>query len=207
VIKLWGRTTSSNVMKVMWLLDELGLTYERVDVGGAFGGTSTEHFLAMSPLGLIPALEEDGFALFESNAILRYICNAHAPDTALYPQSPRARAAVEAWMDFQQAALSHHQSILFGGLVRTAPDKRDNAAISAAISQAARIWAVLNARLASQSYIAGNDVTLADMAFGPHVHRWFNISFERPDAPHLFAWYQRLLARPAYKAHCAGAIV
>ncbi len=207
VIKLWGRNTSSNVTKVTWLLEELGLDYERIDAGGRFGGTDTPHYRAMNPLGLVPALEDGDFTLFESNAILRYICNAHAADSAIYPLAPRARASVEAWMDFQQTALSRHQSIVFQGLIRIAPEKRDNAAIAAAIKEAARIWAILDARLASHPYVVGDDITLADMAFGPHVHRWFNMSFERPEAPCLRAWYERLLARPAFKAHCAGPLV
>lgn len=207
MVKLWGRKTSSNVTKVIWLLEELGLSYQRIDAGGPFGGTDTPHYRAMNPLGLVPALEEDGFTLFESNAILRYICNVHVAHCTLYPQAPHARATVEAWMDFQQTALARHQSIVFQGLVRIAPEKRDKAAIAAAIKEAARIWAILDACLTSHPYIVGDDITLADIAFGPHVHRWFNMSFERPDAPYLHAWYERLLARPAFKAHCAGALV
>jgi glutathione S-transferase len=207
VIKLWGRSTSSNVMKVIWLLEELGLDYERIDAGGAFGGTDTPHYRAMNPLGLIPALEEDDFSLFESNAILRYICNAHAPRSAIYPEAPRDRASVEAWMDFQQTALSQHQSIVFRGLIRTKPENRDNASIASAINEAAKIWSILDALFAAHPYVAGNGITLADFAFGPHVHRWFNMSFERPDAPQLYAWYQGLLARPAFKAHCTGPLV
>ncbi len=207
MIKVWGRSTSSNVMKVLWLLEELGLKYERIDAGGAFGRTDTPHYRAMNPLGLIPTLEEDDFTLFESNVILRYICNAHAPNSPIYPKAPSTRASVEAWMDFQQTALSRHQSLLFQGLIRTAPEKRDNAIIATAIKDAAAIWGILDARLSSQSFVSGQDITLSDFAFGPHVHRWFNMEIERPDTPHLYAWYQRLLERPAFKAHCAGPIV
>src|SRR5882672_5466613 len=103
MIKIWGRSTSSNVKKVIWLLEELGLHYQRIDLGGPFGGTETPHYRAMNPLGVVPALEEDDFMLFESNAILRYLCNAHAGQ-ALYPEAPRARAIVDAWLDFQQTA-------------------------------------------------------------------------------------------------------
>ena len=209
MIRLWGRATSSNVMKVMWLLEELGLAYERRDVGGPFGGTATEEYRAMQPLGLVPALEEDGeFTLFESNAILRYLCNAHAPSTALYPSEPRPRGQVEAWMDFQQTALNRPQGVVFQGLIRTQPEQRDNTAIAAAVKEAAAVWAILDARLSRRPYVAGESLTLADMTFGPHVHRWFNMQFEgRPEAPALLAWYDWLLTRPAFKAHCAGAIV
>jgi glutathione S-transferase len=209
MIRIWGRATSSNVMKVTWLLDELGLSYERRDVGGPFGGTATPEYRAMQPLGLVPALEEDGdFSLFESNTILRYICNAHAPATSLYPAGPRLRAKVEAWMDFQQTALNPPASVVFQGLIRTPPERRDGAAIAAGIKAAAAIWAILDARLARLAYVAGDSPTRADIAFGPHVHRWFNMPVEeRPAAPNLRAWYERLLTRPAYRTHCAVALV
>jgi glutathione S-transferase len=209
MIRLWGRATSSNVMKVIWLLEELGLPYERRDVGGAYGGTDAPEYRAMQPLGLVPALEEaGGFSLFESNAILRYLCNAHAPNTPFYPENPRARATVEAWMDFQQTALGRPQSVVFQGLIRTPPEKRDQAAIARGIAEAGRIWGIIDARLAQHPYVIGAEPTLADMAYGPHVHRWFNMDFDgRPEAPHLRAWYNRLLARPAFAAHCARPVV
>lgn len=205
MIKLWGRANSSNVMKVIWLLEELGLPYNRTDVGGPFGGTSTPEYRAMNPLGLVPSLEDDGgFQLFESNAILRYLCNAHAPATPLYPTAPRERANVEAWMEFQQTALNRPMSVLFQGLIRTAPDKRDQAAIAAGTTEAAAIWAIIDRRVGTMPYLAGNALTLADIPFGVHAHRWLNMDVPtRPAAPNLTAWYQRLLERPAYKAHCA----
>ncbi len=207
MLKLWGRTSSSNVMKVLWALDELALPYERVDVGGAFGGTATPAYRAMNPLGVIPTLDDSGFTVFESNVILRYLCNAHAVHSPLYPTAPAARATVEMWMDFQQTALTRPQSALFQGLVRTPPEKRDMAVIAAAIADAARIWTILDARLAHRPFVTGEELSLADIAFGPHVHRWLKLSFDgRPELVHLQAWYDRLVARPAYVAHCAVAI-
>lgn len=205
MIRLWGRTTSSNVMKVLWLLDELGLGYERIDAGGAFGGTATPEYRAMHPLGLVPALDDDGFTLFESNVILRYLCNRHAPATKLYPTAAQPRAVVEAWMDFQQTALNAPQSAVFIGYVRTPPEKRDAAALADAVAKAGRIWQVIDARLTARDYIAEADLSLADIAFGPHAHRWFTMPIEdQPDTPHLRAWYDRLLQRPAFRAHCTG---
>jgi glutathione S-transferase len=195
-------------MKVIWLLEELKIPFERVDVGGPFGGTGTPEYRAMNPLGVVPSLEEDGFTLFESNVILRYLCNTHAPaSVAFYPAEARERARVEAWMEFQQTALNRPQSIVFQGLVRIKPEDRDQAAIAAAITEAGGVWAILDARLAKHPYVVGETFSIADIAFGVHVHRWLNMTFERPPVPHLSAWYERLLERPAYKANCAGAIV
>lgn len=204
MIRLWGRATSSNVMKVIWLLEELGLPSERRDVGGPFGGTGGAEYRAMQPLGLVPALEEDGgFTLFESNAILRYLCNAYAPASPLYPAAPRARAEVDAWLDFQQTALTRPQTVVFVTLVRTPPERRDLAALAVGVKEAAAIWGILDARLARQPYLLGDHLTLADIAFGVHVHRWFVMPIEaRPEAPHLRAWYERLKTHPAYAAHC-----
>jgi glutathione S-transferase len=206
-MKLWGRNNSSNVMKVIWLLHELDLPYERVDVGGPFGGTATPEYRAMNPLGVVPSLEDGDLALFESNVILRYLCNAYAPASPLYAADPAGKARVEMWMDFQQTALNRAQSIVFQGLVRTPPEKRDQAAIAAGIAEAANVWGILDRRLAKQAYVAGDHFTLADITFGVHVHRWLNMDVPgRPDLPSLTAWYQRLLARPAYRDHCARPI-
>jgi len=203
MLRVWGRTNSSNVMKVMWLVDELGLAAERIDAGGPFGRTDTPEYRAMQPLGLVPALEDDGFSLFESNAIIRYLCNAHAPASPLYPGEARARGRVDAWLDLQQSALNRPQGVVFVGLVRTPPEQRDNAAISAAVTEAGRVWGLLDGQLAAHPYIVGADMTLADIAFGVHAHRWFVMPIARPDSPHLHAWYERLLQRPGYRTHVA----
>ena len=88
---LWGRASSSNVMKVVWLMEELGLPFRRVDCGGPFGGTDSAEYRAMNPTGLVPVLQEDGFTLWESNAILRYLAG-QAPASPIWPSDARARA-------------------------------------------------------------------------------------------------------------------
>ncbi|MDA8048979.1 MAG: glutathione S-transferase family protein [Rhodospirillales bacterium] len=201
--RLWGRANSSNVMKVIWLLEELGLPYERLDVGGSFGKTDTAEYRAMNPNGLVPTLEEDGFILWESNAILRYLCHAHAPHSPLWPQEPRPRANVDRWMDWQQTTLNRPISVIFWGLVRTPPEKRDRAAIDAAVKDCARVWGMLEAELACHPYVGGAHFTIGDIPLGVHVHRWFAMEFDRPPFPHLKAWYGRLLERAPYRAHVA----
>lgn len=204
MIKLWGRATSSNVLKVLWTLEELGLAYERVDVGGPFGGTGTPEYRALQPLGLVPALEDGDLALFESNAIIRYLCNAYETDGKLYPREAKARALVEVWMEFQQTALNRPMSTVFLGLVRTPPEQRDNAAIAAAVKEVGGHWGLLDARLATMPYMAGDHLTLADIVYGPHVHRWFVLDIPgRTEWPNLRAWYNRLLANATYAKYLA----
>jgi glutathione S-transferase len=202
--RLWGRANSSNVMKVIWLLEELKLPYERVDVGGAFGKIDTPEYRAMNPTGLVPTLQEDDFALWESNAVLRYLASANAGDSPLWPHDVRARASIDRWMDCQQTQLTPRITVIFWGLVRTPPEKRDDAAIQQATKDTARALSLLEPALTRLPYIAGEAFTLADIAWGVHVHRWFALPIDRPEMPWLRAWYDLLLQRPAYSAHCAG---
>ncbi len=203
-MRVWGRANSSNVMKVVWLLEELGLPYERIDVGGPFGRTGDPDYRAMNPNGTVPTLQDDDFTLWESNVILRYLCASKAPDSPFWPTDLRQRANVDRWMDWQQTTLNRPQSVVFQGLVRTAPEQRNTGAIEAALAEAGRGWSLLDAQLAHRPYAVGLSLTLADMALGVHAHRWFSFTVHRPETPHLKAWYERLLSRPAYRTHCAA---
>ena len=208
MLKILGRKTSSNVQKVLWVADEIGLKYERTDIGGPFGGNDKPDYLKLNPNGKVPTIiEDDGWVMWESNAITRYLAARHAPGT-LYPNDLRQRASAERWMDWQSNTVSPQMVMVFRGLVRTPPEKRDMAALKQGIAESARAWGIMDAALAKHSYIAGPEFTLADIAFGVHVHRWLNMKVEgRPDMPHLSAWYQCLLQRPVYVKRCAGPIV
>jgi glutathione S-transferase len=201
---VWGRKTSSNVMKVLWAAGELGLPFERIDVGGAFGKTDTADYRAMNPTGLVPTLQEDDFTLWESNVICRYLCTAYAPDSSLWPRDPRTRANVDRWMEAQQTVLNRPMTGVFWGLVRTPPEQRDMAVIGQAIQDASRVWAMVEAQLAHHPYLAGEAFTLADIPWGVHAHRWFNMDFDRPSMPGVRAWYDRLCERPAYHEHISS---
>jgi len=204
MITLWGRTTSSNVMKVLWTLEELGLPYQRIDAGGAFGRTDAPEYRAMNPPGLVPSIEDGDVKLFESNSIIRYLCNAHAPDSPLYPKPAGKRALVEAWMDFQQTAQSRPASTIFLGLIRTPAEKRDTGAIAAAVTELAKIWGICASRAAADGFLCGPGLTLADIAFAPHLHRWFHMPIDnRPEVPGLQAWYDRMGAHAGFRKYVA----
>jgi glutathione S-transferase len=201
---VWGRNTSSNVMKVLWGLSELGLPFERIDVGGAFGKTDTAEYRAMNPTGLVPTLQEGDFTLWESNAILRYLGQAHASGSPLWPAEPQLRGDIDRWMDAQHTVLGRPMTAVFWGLVRTPADKRDLKAVETAIGEAAHAWRMIEAKLQRHDYIAGADFTLCDIPWGVHAHRWFGMDYQgltRPEMPTLRAWYDRLRDRPAFQRH------
>src|SRR5262249_32602906 len=103
MLKILGRLSSVNVQKVVWCADELGLAYERTDVGGSFGGNKTPEYLAMNPNGLVPVIQDDGFVLYESNAIVRYL-GAKDERATLWPREARKRADVDRWMEWQSTS-------------------------------------------------------------------------------------------------------
>lgn len=202
MLQVLGRANSSNVMKVVWLLEEMKLPYERKDIGGKFGGTDTPEYRSMNPNGVVPTIVEDEFVLWESNAILRYLAAAHEAGHAFWPRDLRARAHVDRWMDWQQTTLGAPMTTVFWGLVRTEPAQRDMAAIHKAAARLGVLYGMLDDRLAQHEYIAGPQLTLCDIAIGVHAHRWMSFQgIEKPGHPHLRAWYERLLARPAYQEH------
>jgi glutathione S-transferase len=205
MLRIWGRATSSNVMKVLWLCEELSIPFERIDAGGAFGRTKEPSYLAKNPNALVPTIEEDdGFSLWESNTICRYLARSRAPGAPIYPAEPRAAADCERWMDWQLASLNAPMTTIFFTHVRIPEPERDYAAAGKARDTAERLWAMVEAKLGANPFLCGADLSLADIALGPYLHRWFSLPVERRPMPALEAWYARLRQRPGYATHCAG---
>lgn len=198
--KLWGRVSSVNVQKVVWALDEIGVPYARVDAGGAFGTVDTPEYRRMNPNGLIPVLEEaDGFTLWESNAIVRYLAGQH-PASGLLPADPRVRADADRWMDWQCTAATPAMRDVFWQLVRTPPEQRDAGVVARSTEASAAAAHILDARLADRPYVAGDSFSMADIPVGCHVKRWLALPIERPRLAHLEAWFARLRQRPGAQA-------
>ena len=198
MLKILGRRTSGNVMKPVWVLDELGLEYEREDVGGKFGGNREPGYLAMNPTGLVPTLVEDDFVLWESNAVTRYLCEKYGHGS-LFPADPRVRATADTWMDWQQTTCAPMMLPVFWGLVRTPEAERDYDRINAGIERGYEVWGMLDRHLEGRAFVAGDELTMGDIPIGPQAHRWFNLVDEHPPMPNLEAWYQRLTERPAFQ--------
>lgn len=199
MLKIWGRRNSSNVRKVLWCAEEIGLAYESIEVGGAFGGTDGAHYRALNPNGLVPVIEDHGLAVWESNAIVRYLSARYALDV-LYPSDPSERALGEQWMDWTTSSLAAAFKPLFWGMVRTAPEQRDPVAIAAALEQVGALLALADAALAQRPWLSGDRFTMGDIPLGAFAYGWFEMPIQRPALPHLADWYARLRQRPAYQA-------
>jgi len=201
-LTLWGRLSSCNVQKVVWLLEELALPYERIDAGGDFGGLDDPAYLAMNPHGKVPTLRDGDLVVWESDAILRYLAARYGASTYWF-EDPAARAAVDQWFAWAAAALYRDWIDLFWMCVRTPLERQDTAGIEARRQRTAERFVFLDGQLAKRRYIAGDALSLADIAAGMTLYRWFEMPIDRPVLPHLADWYARLLERPAYvKAVC-----
>jgi glutathione S-transferase len=196
MLKIWGRVNSVNVKKALWCVEELGLPYERVDAGMQYGVVNTPEYRRMNPNGLVPTMEEDGFILWESHAIVRYLSAKHGKGV-LWPLDVRTRATANQWMDW---AFSFQSSVrdAFWNLIRTPPGKRDAQAIEKSRLKSGEMAAILDGALADRLYVAGA-FSMGDIPIGCEVQRWMRVPMQRPKYANLEAWFERLCARPAFK--------
>ncbi|MDX1401480.1 MAG: glutathione S-transferase N-terminal domain-containing protein [Kiloniellales bacterium] len=200
MLRIWGRKTSINVQKVMWVVGELGLEHERIDAGGPFGGLDTPEFLALNPNGVIPVLEDGGRVIWESNSIARYLALAYGKDN-ICPADLGERALADQWMEYLSTTFYPDFISCFLGIVRTAPSKRDNEAIAAAAARTGKRMEMLNRQLDGKDYILGDSLTMGDVPLGSMLYRYFTLEIDRPNLPNVEAWYERLKARNAYEEH------
>ncbi|PPR09422.1 MAG: Glutathione S-transferase GstB [Alphaproteobacteria bacterium MarineAlpha11_Bin1] len=200
MLKILGRATSSNVMKVLWACAELGLEFEREDIGGKYGRNETPEFMAMNPNGLVPVIIDNGFVNWESNACVRYLAAKH--DThGLYPKDIQIRAIADRWMDWQVTSVSPAMIPVFRGMVRTIPKDRDMAAIEDGRVILSAKMSIINKTLSDQRFMAGKNFTMGDIPLGIAAWRWFNMPIKREEYPHLERWVDALSQRPGYQQH------
>src|SRR5689334_2504089 len=196
MIKVWGRVNSVNVKKALWALEELGLKYERTDAGMQFGVVDTPEYRKMNPMGLVPTLEDDGFIMWESHTIVRYLADKYGKGV-LRPMELEPRTIANQWMDW---AFTFQSSVrdAFWNLIRTPAEKRDAKAIEASRVKSGQLIGILDAALRNRHYVAGS-FSMGDIPIGCEVQRWMRLPMERPKMPAVEAWFERLCARPAYK--------
>ncbi len=198
MLKIWGRNTSSNVQKAMWAVGEVGLEYQRFDVGGAFGKNREPAYLAMNPNGLVPTLQDGDFILWESNTIVRYLAREYGAGK-LEPSDPQSRARASQWMDWQLSVVGPAIFAAFWGLIRTPEEKRDLAAIAASQAKTTEAMKILDAHLGRAAFVAGDQFSMGDIPVGVMAYRFRQLCPDRPEMPHLERWYAELQKRPAFK--------
>jgi glutathione S-transferase len=198
MITILGKAGSINVRKVLWTCAELALPFEREDWGSGFRPTEDPEFLALNPNALVPVIRDGDFVLWESNTIIRYLANRYG-DAAFYPLDPQARAGVDQWLDWQATNLNNSWSYAFMALARHSPAHADAQQIAASVANWEKHMRILEQRLQqARPYVCGAQFTLADIAIGLSVQRWFATPLAHPDLPALNAYYARLSEREGF---------
>ena len=179
MLKIWGRASSSNVQKVLWCCAELDIEFERVDVGGPFGGNRDPDYLAMNPNGLVPTVKDDDLVMWESNTICRYLAVTRNGEH-LYPRDPAARTNVERWMDWQFAVIGPPMDS-FCSVWFAAPRRRATPARSKGTAPRRHRWSIVEDAVKDRPYLAGDHLSLAEIVLGTQIYRWFAFPIERPN--------------------------
>ena len=194
MITVLGRRNSANVQKVMWTLGELDLPYVRENVGGSFGYPDAY----ANPNQVVPSMVDGDLTVWESNACVRYLARTYG-EGSLWPRDPAILAQADMWMEWQRSDISMHFFTMFQALVRGLPSTPEK--IEKMAAGCGQCFVQLNAQLAGNHYICRDDLTMADIAIGVMMFRYFTLPIERPELPHVEAWYARLCERPAYAKH------
>ncbi|MCB2052050.1 MAG: glutathione S-transferase family protein [Novosphingobium sp.] len=197
MLKIWGRTNSINVQKPLMVLEEVQLPYERIDAGLQFGVNNTPEYKAMNPNGVVPTIDDDGFILWESNAVARYLARKFGHGK-LWPEDLQAQANQDRWMDWQQTTMIGPVNAMFAPLIRGMGDTSPEA-IEKGRVRSGQVMAMLDAWLAGNEYVSGDIFGAADCVLGPSIHRWYNLDIERPKLAHLERWFDALMQRPSAK--------
>jgi glutathione S-transferase len=197
VLQIWGRSNSVNVQKVLWCCEELALPYERLDAGGKFGVVDTDEYRRLNPNRLVPTIVDDGFVLWESNVIVRYLAATHGAGV-LWADDPKRRASADMWMDWSQTVLWPMLRPLFLGIVRAVPEYRDPKILEDARRKTAEALAIVDAHLADRPYVAGA-FSMGDIPLGCAIWRWMAMPIERPEMPNVTRWFQSLQERAAFR--------
>lgn len=197
MITVYGRATSVNVQLVMWCVGELGLPFERHDVGGAFGGNDTPEYLKMNPMGLVPVIKDGDTILWESHTILRYLLKKYGD----HPSDPGQAAQIEKWADWVKSHLYTHMTYnIFWQLVRTPVSERNTAQIKESADFLDSMFRIISEELHGD-YFGGDQLNMADYAFGVLLYRYFTLDFPKNPPQAIADYYDRLATRPSFQTH------
>lgn len=196
MLTIFGRISSINVQKAVWAAGEVGQPFERIDIGGQFGGNKEPAYLAKNPNGQIPTLEDGEICIWESNSIVRYLAARYGAGW-IWEEDPARRADADRWMDWMNTSLQPAMTPAFWALIRKLPEHQNPAIIETSIASTEAKLDILEAHLAGRSYLAGERFGMADITVAPGAHRWLHMPVPQKERPNLTRWYRQVSARPA----------
>jgi glutathione S-transferase len=192
-LKIYG-IARSRAFRTLWAAQEAGVAYDHIQTN--FNEDSKQPaFLKINPMGQVPAIEDDGFALSESMALNLYIAKKYGK--GLYPGDLRDEAKAWQWSFFAATSLERPMGLFVANRYVLAPDKRNEAVAQENLEAVKRPLAALDAALAKSSYLLGKDFSVADLNVAAVLYGgWFN-KHDFSATPNVKAWLDRCFARPA----------
>jgi glutathione S-transferase len=200
MLRVLGRATSGNVQKVLFFLEETGTQYNREDYGRQFNNTGGD-YLKLNPNGKVPTIVDGDTVVWESHTILRYLASKNGK-TDLYPTDAAARTQVERWMDWLLASVNYQYVQVFKDSKKAEAERAPS--FAADVKELGAQLEILDKAIAGRSFIAGNSLTLADIAMGPIVHRCLDFPIQLPALTNLRAWRDKLKEKASFKKATAG---
>ena len=200
MLEIWGRKNANQVIQVLWTLAELELDYQRHSIGTRNGDLETEEYKSLNPNSKIPTIRDNGFVMWESHAIIRYLARQYGLGT-LYPDDPQKAAMSDQWMTWSTDSFMGTFFPVFWQLVRTEESERDYKKIAEMAKQSSEILQILEDHLVKNSFVAGEQFTYGDIPLGVLIHKYFVLDIERPSLPGIEAWYERLSLREPFQEH------
>lgn len=197
MITFYGRKSSDNVQKTLWMLLETGQPHDHIELGGQFGGLDNPDFLKLNPHGRVPVLVDGDLSVWESSAIIRYLAAAYCAGS-VWPENVAVRAEVDKWMDWSQSRLYPENNRLFWRLVRTPAEDQDASKIATGTAALHTHMKMVERQLDGKDFLCGDGLTMADIIAGATLYRYYEMPIERPRLPNVDRWYETLKRRPAY---------
>jgi glutathione S-transferase len=192
-LRIYG-IARTRAFRALWIAMELGIDYEHLPIEIGDTGAKTPEFLKLNPNGRLPVIVDGDFVLFESLAITMYLAKKHA-NGKLYPDTLEGEARCWQWTMWALTEVDRGVNIWSLHAVRLPPEERDAAKREEALKVIAKPFAVLDAALAQQPYLVGNDFTVADLNVAAVISR--AIDMDLSAQPNLKSWLTRCLERPA----------
>ena len=197
MIVVLGRANSSNVQKVLWLFDEIGLPFERIDRGGKFGGLDDPDYRALNPNGLVPTVIDGDLVMWESHAILRHYARQN-PGAGLFPGDAGDALRSDMVMDWNHTTLWMSLRPSFLGVYRQGKAIESDE-IQQALDKVAGPIATLEGLLDGRDYVGGS-FGIGDIPPAISLSRYLALGRDLAPWPNVNAWYQRAAARPGFQA-------
>ncbi|RXJ72732.1 glutathione S-transferase [Veronia nyctiphanis] len=197
-MKLYGRTTSFNVQKVLWLLEELQLSFEHIEVGGRHGGLNDKNFVQLNPMRKVPVLVDGDNVVWESHTILRYLASEYG-SAQWQIHDAYQRTLYERWMDWSQVIFQPAFMTTFWGYYRQPPAQRDMEEVNRALDICHDCLETLSEQLTKTPYLAGSQLSLADIVVGAALYRLTEQGLDVRLPESVSVWYSHLRVRDGYQ--------